>query len=92
MAAGYFEDLQAQVALTVSVEASALTLIEGLAAKLEAAGNDPVQIAAIVGQLKASSDGLAAAILANTPAAPAPTEPAANPGDAGAGGAGGTEG
>lgn len=89
--ATYFEDLQAQVALTVTVEASAVALIQGLVAKLEAAQGDPAQLQSIVAQLKASSDGLAAAITANTPggppapAAPAPTDPAANPGDAGAG-------
>lgn len=84
---GYFDDLQAQVALTLSVEQSALTLIQGLADKLEAAQGDPAQVAAIVTQLRSSSDGLAAAILENTPAAPAPpTAPAANPDESGAGG------
>ncbi len=89
--AGLFDDLQAQVALTTSIEESAIALIQGLVAKLEAAQGDPAQLAVIVSQLKASGDGLSAAILANTPAAPAPANPAANPGEAGTG-AGGAQG
>lgn len=88
----YFEDLQAQVALTLSVEQGAVALIEGLADKIAATGFDPAQVAAVVQQLRDSRDNLAAAILENTPAAPAPADPAANPGDSGAGGAGGSQG
>jgi len=64
--------LTAQVAENTTVEASAVTLIQGLAAALAAAGTDPVALGALQTQLKTSSDALAAAVAANTPAAPAP--------------------
>lgn len=64
------DDLTAQVAAVTSVEQSAVTLIEGLAAKLAAAGTDPAKLTALQDSLKASSAALSAAILANTPAAP----------------------
>ncbi len=63
--------LIAQVAENTTVEASAITLINGLAVQIAAAGTDPTKLAALQTQLKTSSDALAAAITANTPAAPA---------------------
>ena len=66
------DDLTAQVAATETVEKSAVTLIQGLAAQLEAAGTDPAKLTALTTSLKGSADALAAAITANTPAAPAP--------------------
>jgi hypothetical protein len=74
--------LTAQVAQNTSVEASAVTLIQGLAAQITAAGTDPVALATLTSQLNASAAALSAAITANTPAAPAavpapaPTTPA----------------
>lgn len=68
--------LQAQVAENNSVVGSALTLIQGLRAQLDAAGTDPAALAALSTSLKATDDALAAAVAANTPAAP-PSDPAA---------------
>ncbi len=71
--------LQAQVAASVTVEQSAITLIQGLAAQIAAAGTDPAALAALVTQLNTSAAALGAAITANTPAqapaAPAPVAP-----------------
>jgi len=61
------DQLQAQVQQTTTVEQSAITLIQGLAAQLAAAATDPAKVQALADQLKASSDALAAAITANTP-------------------------
>lgn len=70
------DDLTAQVKANTDVEASAITLIQGLADALKAAGTDPTKLAALQQQLLTSQTALAAAITANTPAgppAPAPT-------------------
>lgn len=67
--------LQAEVDRNTSVEKSALLLIQGIAAQLQAAGTDPAKLATLLGQLKANDDELAAAVVANTPAA-APPAPA----------------
>lgn len=67
------EDLIAQVHATTEVEASALALIDDLAKRLDAL-NGKQDIAALYqlsAQLKAQRERLAAAIVANTPAAPA---------------------
>lgn len=64
------DDLTTQVAANTTVEGSAVTLINGLAAQLKAAGTDPVKLAALQASLKTSAADLAAAITANTPAAP----------------------
>jgi hypothetical protein len=63
--------LQAQVQKTTDVEASAILLIQGIAAQLAAAKEDPAAIQALADSLKAKTDDLAAAIVANTPVAPA---------------------
>jgi hypothetical protein len=68
------DDLTAQVAQNTSVEQSAVQLIQGLAAQIQAAANDPVKLNSLTLQLKSSADALAAAITANTPAEP-PVEP-----------------
>lgn len=60
--------LQAQVEQNTDLEASAVTLIEGLAAQIADAANDPVQIAALSAKLQTSATALAAAITANTTA------------------------
>jgi hypothetical protein len=60
------DDLATNVANEVSVDQSAITLIEGLAAQITAAGTDPVKLADLSSQLKASSAALAAAVSANT--------------------------
>jgi len=68
--AGELDALTAQVAENTSVEQSAITLIQNLAAQIQAAGTDPAKLDALVQQLHGSSAALAAAITANTPAAP----------------------
>jgi len=59
--------LTAQVQANTEIEASAITLIKGIAAQLAAAKSDPVAIQALADQLHASAANLAAAISANTP-------------------------
>lgn len=68
------DDLTVQVQANTDLEQSAITLIEGLAAQIAASATDPIKVAALSAQLKASSVALAAAITANTtPPVPAPT-------------------
>ena len=70
--------LAAAVAADVTVDQSAITLLNGLTAKIQelitASGNtvDPVLLQAIVDQINASKDSLAAAVVQNTPAATPP--------------------
>lgn len=66
------DDLTAQVTENTTLEGSAIQLIQNIAAALAAAGTDPAKLAALQSQLKTSADALAAAITANTPAAPTP--------------------
>lgn len=70
------EDLKTQVAANTSVTGSALVLIKGLADKLAAAGTDPAALAALAAELKTSDEALAAAVAANTVAAPVVQPPA----------------
>jgi hypothetical protein len=67
--------LTADVANTTSVEQSAITLIEGLAAQIAAAANDPAALAALGDQLNTEAASLAAAVAQNTPTPP-PAPPA----------------
>lgn len=67
--AGELDALTTQVAANTTVEQSAVTLIQGIAAQLAAAGTDPAKLAALSASLKTSADALAAAVTANTPAA-----------------------
>lgn len=68
------DTLKAQVASAVTVENSAVALINGLADKIKAAGNDTATLQAIAAELdaltntlKTSSETLAATVAANTP-------------------------
>ena len=63
------EDLTTKVAETKTVIDSAIVLIQGLKSKLDAAGTNPVALKALSDSLAASDASLAAAIVANTPAA-----------------------
>lgn len=63
------DDLTNQVTENVTVEGSAIVLINGFAARLEAAGTDPVKLTQLKNDLKTSASALAAAVAANTPAA-----------------------
>jgi hypothetical protein len=63
------DDLTMQVQANTDLEQSTIVLINGLAAQILAAAQDPTKIIALSTQLKASAAALAAAIAANTPAA-----------------------
>lgn len=64
-------DLQTTVTAEDTVIDSAVTLIQGLAAQVAAVAPNQAAIDALAADIKAKSDGLAAAVAANTPA-PAP--------------------
>ena len=64
------DDLKAQVAANRTISQSALTLINGIADRIKAAGTDPQALADLTASLKSDDDALAAAVAANTPAAP----------------------
>lgn len=66
------DNLAAQVATTTSVEQSAILLIQGLAVQIGQAGTDQSKLDDLQKQLNDSASALAAAIVAGTPAAPAP--------------------
>jgi hypothetical protein len=59
--------LQTAVASNTTVEGSAVTLIQGLAAQIQANLTDPVALASLVNQLNTSTAALANAITVNTP-------------------------
>lgn len=63
------DTLTAEVARNTTVDASAITLLNGLAAQIATLKNDPVALQALADSMKSSSDALAAAVVANTPAA-----------------------
>jgi hypothetical protein len=63
------DDLKAQVEANRTVSQSALTLINGIAARIAAAGTDPAALKSLTDSLKSDDDALAAAVTANTPAA-----------------------
>lgn len=65
--------LTADVAANRSAVDSAVTLLQGLKAALDAAGTDPTALARLSADIEASTAALAAAVVANTPAAPTPT-------------------
>jgi len=65
------DNLTAQVKANTDAEQSAIVLLGQLSDLIKAAGTDPVALAALTAELDASKTALAAAIVANTPAAPA---------------------
>lgn len=69
--AGELDALKAQVQRNADVEESAIVLLQGIKAKLDAAiaAGDPAAIQALADSLGAETDKLAAAVVANTPAA-----------------------
>jgi hypothetical protein len=67
-----FKELQDQVAENETVEASAVLLIQGIAARIAAAGIDPVELDRLTASLNTSATSLAAVVAANTPATPPP--------------------
>jgi hypothetical protein len=64
------DDLQVQVKANTDAEASAILLLGQLHDLIVAAGTDPAKLKALADALAASQTNLAAAIVANTPAAP----------------------
>lgn len=70
--------LQAEVARNTSVDQSAVVLLNGLADKIAEllAAQDVAGLEALVATLRADTDGLAAAVTANTPVEPPPVQPA----------------
>ena len=61
--------LTADVTSNSSAVQSAVVLLQGLKAALDAAGTDPVALAALGDSLESSTAALSAAVVANTPAA-----------------------
>lgn len=66
---GSLDDLTAAVTENTSVDQSAIVLLNDIAARLEAAQNDPAAVAQLATDIRSSSTELAAAVAANTPAA-----------------------
>ncbi|MEY2873488.1 MAG: hypothetical protein RLZZ373_859 [Pseudomonadota bacterium] len=69
--------LTAVVERIETVNGSAIALINGFADQAEQFKDDPVAIQALVDRARASADGLAAAVTANTPATTESTVPPA---------------
>jgi len=67
--AGELDALTAEVTANTDAEASAVILLGQLHDLLVAAGTDPAKLQALTDQLSTSKDALAAAVVANTPAA-----------------------
>lgn len=63
------DNLTAQVKANSDLLDSATALINGIAARIDAAGVDPAKLSALSTELKAKDDLLSAAVVANTPAA-----------------------
>ncbi len=64
------DDIQADVTAEDTVIDGAMTLLKGLADALKAAGTDPAKLAALHTDITTKTTALAAAVAANTPAAP----------------------
>jgi hypothetical protein len=62
-----FDALTAQVTANNNLLASAVQLIDGIAAQITAAGVDPAKLSALTASLQSEDQALATAILANTP-------------------------
>lgn len=65
------DTLTADVTANTSQVASVSALLTNLTAEITAAGTDPVALKALTDQLEANNAALSAAVVANTPAAPA---------------------
>jgi len=64
---GNLDALTAEVTRNTEVDASAIALLNGLAAKIVELKNDPVALQKLADDMRVSSDALAAAVVANTP-------------------------
>lgn len=70
--ANELDDLKAAVAKDLEVDQSAITLLNGLKQKLDdaIASGDPAQLKALSDSIGSSTQALADAVVANTPAEP----------------------
>lgn len=68
--AGELDRLTSEVEENTSVTGSAITLLNNLSQLIRDAGTDPTKLSALADQLDSNSAALAAAVAANTPAAP----------------------
>jgi chromosome segregation ATPase len=66
------EQLRAEIERNSSVDDSAIQLLSNLADKIEELKNSPAELTTLVESLRSQSDALAAAVVANTPAAENP--------------------
>ncbi len=66
------ENLKAQVAVNTTVIGSARDLLNGIAARITAAGTDGAALGQLTADLTTQDEALAAAVAANTPAAITP--------------------
>jgi multidrug resistance efflux pump len=87
------DDLRAQVEAETNVDTAAITLIQGLTTRIQQLAQQPTvssaDLQALSAQLNQNQQSLAAAIVANTLAAPTPDVTPSNPAPASNGG--GTE-
>lgn len=77
------DDLKAAVANEATVEASAITLLQGLSTQLAAAlagSNTAADVQAVIDNINANAATLANAVAANTPAPPVDASAPGNPG------------
>lgn len=65
-------DLKNKVEQGITVQQSAITLLNGISQKLKDAAEDPDAVRALAAEVEAGSAALSAAVVANTPAS---TEP-----------------
>jgi type II secretory pathway component PulM len=75
MAGADLTALTAEVTRNTDVDASAIALLNGLAAKIQELKNDPAALDALAVQLRTSSTALADAVTANTPVDAPPPAP-----------------
>jgi hypothetical protein len=87
--AGEFDALQQQVHSNTDVVTGAITLINGIADRIAAAGTDPAALQALTTELQNKDQELAAAVAANTPAPPGGGPTVGGGTDTTGGGAGG---
>lgn len=67
--ASKIDNLAAEVALSVTVQESAIVLINGIATRIKEAGVDPEALKTLEDELRSTRDALSAAIVTNTPSA-----------------------
>lgn len=73
------DDITVEVQQTTDAQAAAVLLLQELKNRLDAAGTDPAALKALSDQLDASTNALAAAVVANTPADTTPATPTPPP-------------